>query len=54
MNREIGNKLIYFINTVGRFAKSVGDHFPTLEPIAHELRLQAQELREAIMNAPVT
>ncbi len=54
MNKEIGNRLIDYINIVSRFAKAIGDHSPTLEPAAHELRISAQDLREAIMNSPVT
>ncbi len=54
MNKEIGNKLIDFADALARFSKAIEDKFPTLEPAAFNLQQQADKLRDAIYNAPVT
>lgn len=53
MNKEIGNKLIDFATAIAKFSKAIGDHSPTLEPVASEMRSQANALRDAINEAPV-
>ncbi len=54
MNRQIGNKLIDFLQSTQNFAAMVGNMTPTVEPQSKDLREAATSLIDAINEASST